>query len=49
MNIKVEDLEDVIDREYAFDDIISITSDGIELKDAMIRFSDSMEEYRVRG
>ncbi len=49
MNIKVEDLEDVIDREYAFDDIISITSYGIELKDAMILFSDSMTEYLVRG
>ena len=49
MNIKVEDIEDVIDREYVFDDIIRITSDGIELRDAMIRFSDSMEEYLFRG
>ena len=42
----VTDLEDAIDKEYSYDDIKEITSDGIELNDCMIRFADSMQHYR---
>ena len=46
MDMVVTDLEDVIDKEYSFDDVIGISSEGIRLKNDLIRFKDSMEHYR---